>query len=250
MDEVANGDEKISSRLKRIDRWIKRCAAACSGKRYSSALMDIECAKAEADIVRGEIWSAAEEQNGVEKKRHRSRLGKFARVGALAAAMLLFIGLPISNKDPLDGGVGVGSIELLTNSESRLIGELRRSLSNSNRSRVIIAVEPLAEIDSVFGTAMALASQLPERPIRVIDSASTSSEKRRAREAVKAVHKEKTDHAAIETAAAKEKIEKIKTEEKNIQAREAAFGAEDMLSLLQIGERALRVPGAAVKIIR
>jgi hypothetical protein len=51
----------LEKRLKRVQRWIDRCMEACRCKAWNSAIAELECARAELDSASREIWDAAAE---------------------------------------------------------------------------------------------------------------------------------------------------------------------------------------------
>ncbi len=61
-------DKSLERRLRRIERWLKRCMAACRCGSWSSALMEIECMEAETQGFRDDLWKTVEaEANGMAK---------------------------------------------------------------------------------------------------------------------------------------------------------------------------------------
>ena len=51
----------MEKRLMRVQRWIDRCMEACRCKAWNSAIAELECARAELDSASREIWEEASE---------------------------------------------------------------------------------------------------------------------------------------------------------------------------------------------
>lgn len=128
--------QEMEKNLKRVQRWIERCIAACRSERWDSALAEVECARAELESASDEIWRRA---SGVGEP---SRAGRFVGLSFLSIAMAFLVimvaAIPIST-----GGyapVGVADtrqlrLEWVTVDEQSVLSALRTSLSEMNLAR-------------------------------------------------------------------------------------------------------------------
>jgi len=128
--------QEMEKNLKRVQRWIERCIAACRSERWDSALAEVECARAELESASDEIWQRA---SGAGEP---SRAGRFVGLSFLSIAMAFLVimvaAIPIST-----GGyapVGVADtrqlrLEWVTVDEQSVLSALRTSLSEMNLAR-------------------------------------------------------------------------------------------------------------------
>lgn len=203
-------DSALERRVKRIERWLKRCSSACSHGSWGSALMEIECMEAETRGLRDDIWTAAEKEVALEEST-KPRRASIVRLILVAAVLLLALELPLSvGQDRPYDPFEIGSVEMLTSTEAEILTELRRTLVSGNTGRIFVTVEPPQTADAA--------------------SKSVASTRKTA-SAPAPVQKEKTRSASkIKTVEAKEQ----KTSEKN------EISMEEVITLIQIGERAIR----------
>lgn len=209
------GDGKIEKRACRIERWLKRCVAACKSGSWSSALMEAECLEAEARGLREDMWKAADASvRGEAPVSTMSRIALALRVAAVTFVMIAAFDLPLSTDQDRPFEMH-GEVALLTSSEADILNALRSSLSSGNRGdRVVVLQVPAQE----------------ERPTPRI---------RQTRPA-----------AASERIAAPEK-KAVEAPEKEIKAaqEEREISVEDVLALVQVGERALHISNAGVRVL-
>jgi hypothetical protein len=66
----------LEKRLKRVQRWVDRCVEACRCKAWNSAIAELECARAELDSASRELWDAAAGAEAPRDKwfRHRKAI--------------------------------------------------------------------------------------------------------------------------------------------------------------------------------
>jgi hypothetical protein len=217
-------DGSLEKRLKRIERWLKRCMAACRCGSWSSALMEIECMEAETRGFRDDLWRTAEaEANGRPARSRVSSVCFCARVAVISLVFVMAAGLPLSiDQDRPFRGFDTESVALLTSTESEILSALRQSLSSANRGRVILSVElpeERSEPRGATGAAMAGDGRTEEAFVARLVS-----------------HDEASQRTSVEIVAAEVPAE-----------MEGEPSVEGILSLIQIGERALRTPEPAVR---
>lgn len=199
----------MEKRLKRVQRWIDRCVEACRCKAWSSALAELECARAELDSASREIWEIAEGSK-TESGNGWSLVPKGSLVHILAVTLfiLLLAGAPTSTESfnqsrPVASEPGP-LVEWVTADEKVLLDNLRKSLAGG---------------------------------------ASTAS-KGPAVSSVRSVNKGGSPIAAKPAAALQQQAAQVSPRV------EAPVQPEDLLSLIQVGQRALRPDGEGLKIER
>ena len=212
--------------LKRVERWLRRCVAACKCGSWGDALAEAECLEAETKGLREKIWTAAEDEALGAGNHGIVYSACFAlKIAVLAVAMVLAAVIPIS----LDSENGIFELMprgetavLLSSEESDIINALRESLSNGNGGRVVISVEASEEAASAQfdrGAAMAAEKTPPAAPRSA------------------AVLSVEQPQAPVE-----EQVE----EEAEIVRRPSV---DEVISLIQVGQRALRSSEAGITIV-
>jgi hypothetical protein len=159
--------EKIEKKISRIMRWLERCALACRGESYGSALMDIECARVDFDSARNEIWNTVQNQyNPVSKKIY---FKKFFRTVIASAAILLSAAAPLSFLENTFSAITTNnSLEWVNSDEKALLKNIREQLSNANSGWITdltdIPVVIYSESSSKLEVNSVQNSSLPDKP--------------------------------------------------------------------------------------
>lgn len=199
----------MEKRLKRVQRWIDRCVEACRCKAWSSALAELECARAELDSASREIWEIAEGSK-TESRNGWSLFpkGSLVHVFAVTLFILLLAGAPTSTESfnpshPVASEPGP-LVEWVTADEKVLLDNLRKSLAG--------------------GTAAASAGP--------------------AVSSVRSVNKGGSPLTAKPAASLQQQAVPVSPRV------ETPVQPEDLLSLIQVGQRALRPDGEGLKIER
>jgi hypothetical protein len=212
-------DRGVESHIKRVERWLKRCVAACRCGSWSDALSEAECLEAETKGLCEKLWRAAgDEAAGAEKIKLGAFVFSLLKVSALAMAMVLTAVLPISTDTrPVlrDTAYAPMSFELLTSEESDIIDALRASLSSGNRGAAVLTAET---------------------PKKTVPAAETKSGAAMAAEAAPAVS---TMAEVVASAQADEVI---------IADSPRRPSADEVISLIQVGQRALRASEPGIRI--
>lgn len=148
----------MEKRIARIARWLDRCARACSARSWQSALMDMECAKAELEEARKDLWTrAAGSPRGLPATKRISRvlmasvLGLFlimSVAGPLAVA-------PADRAERASASADSPSLEWVSTDERALLTALRKSLSDSNLARLSARPESTSGVNVVAAVAEA-----------------------------------------------------------------------------------------------
>jgi hypothetical protein len=207
--KVYDSRRKLMERhLKRVERWLKRCVAACKCGSWSDALIEADCLEAETKGLREKLWSAvAEEHSGAKAHVCGGAIFRTLKVGALAFVIVMTAVIPLSVDPEAKTEIAAApleSIALLTSAESEIINALRESLSSANSGRVVVTVEipeksPAPVVQR--GAAMASEAQVADEG----DAAETAEQRRPS--------------------------------------------ADEVIALIQVGQRVLSVPDSAIRII-
>ena len=192
---------------------------ACRAKSWENALMEMECAKAEMDLAREELWAAAQE-DGNGKRMHVLAF-RSTRAAFVAAFLLLVTAAPIANSVMIvqeQGRIAIRTapvLEWVTTDERTLLSALRKSLSEANAgsSREVFAASDARE-DGVGNT---------ETRVSAVD--------RRDRD----MSGKQADRAGRESVSAKS---------------QPVVTGEMIYSLVQLGQKALRNSEPAIRIDR
>lgn len=130
----------MEKRIARIARWLNRCAEACSARSWQSALMDMECAKAELEEARRDLWARAEGRQQPFNAAWRAARA----VGASALGLFLVMASAMPLAAPAPGHrerasalmESSSSLEWVSTDEKALLTALRSSLSDANLARL------------------------------------------------------------------------------------------------------------------
>lgn len=223
----------VEKKLSRIDRWLKRCAAACRCGSWNSALMEIECMEAEAKGFREELWDiAAHEAEGRVRRPLRESLYLSLRVAVLASVLVLSAGFPLSmDQDAPFKGFSGNSVAVLTSTESDILDALRASLSNRNADRVVLTLERTEEEEPAKRQSGAAAADDWSSRAPVAARAAVRSERIAKSKDLQGAGKGTAPASPAKQTAAKEP------------------SVEEVISLIQVGQRALRISEPAVRIL-
>jgi len=200
----------LEKRLKRIQRWVDRCIEACRCKAWTSAIAELECARAELETASREIWEAVAEGEPLPCK-NRTPFPRTAFLHALPVTvivLLLAVGpTSIESFNPARPTVAENapSVEWVTPDEKALLENFRKSLS--------------------AGTA----AGVPGSKSLEAGYAYPVGKKARKGSPAEALEKD----VAAEGASPKGTV---------------PIAAEDLLSLIQVGQRALRPEAESVRI--
>jgi hypothetical protein len=187
--------------------------------------MEAECLEAETREFRERLWKAAmREVSGARSKPLKERVFRCVKVASLSAVFVLAAGLPLSiDQDRPFYGFQAESIALLTSTEGEILTALRESLSSRNTGTVVLSIElpdasvtPESSEEPRHGAAAAQTTPVPARAA-----------------VVKIV----------------EKAPEINQSEKEKEKAPAGPSVEEVLSLIEVGQRALRVSEPAVRIV-
>jgi len=96
----------------------------------------MECAKAELENVRGELWEKAE--SGAESSRGVRKAGRLVFASVLGLSLILSSAVPLAVQQMTGRSASVPgpALEWVSSDEKALLAALRRSLSESNLARI------------------------------------------------------------------------------------------------------------------
>ena len=136
----------MERRITGIIRWLERCIKSYKDGAMESALMDVECARADMETLRGELWDKLEGRTYAPSR----RFGFFKA----AEAVLLALGIMLITAAPLalqqdrtvryDRAEGNATLEWVTPDERELLSNLRKR-PDEPTAMVVKPEEPIAE---------------------------------------------------------------------------------------------------------
>jgi hypothetical protein len=183
-------------------------------------LIEVDCLEAETKGLREKLWNVVAEEGFETKARgFGGTIFRTLKVAAVALVIVMTAVIPLSvdpEANPEITAAPAESLALLTSVESDIINALRESLSSANNGRVVLTVE------------------IPEKP-------PIPAEQRGAAMASDApVSVKRTETETIAEAEGDETTE---------QTTQRHPSADEVISLIQVGQRVLRAPDSAIKIV-
>ncbi|MDR1481854.1 MAG: hypothetical protein LBI74_04445 [Synergistaceae bacterium] len=226
------GVASFDRRLRRIERWLRRLMSACGCGEWSSALMEVECMEAETKELRDDLWRTVENEVCLAVRRSLTVvLAVGARVSLIAMLILLSSAFPLSVDQ--DRPQPVFSMEpegLSVNREGEILNALKRTLSGGNRGRAAL----YADASSIGGGELTSAAKARESENPAAERQRTSAKvTAEPTEPIKPTEKPGLDQTMVEA--------------EKIPARHEP-SLDDVISLIQVGQRALRVSERAVSV--
>mgnify|MGYP003571375076 CR=1 FL=1 len=92
-------DKKFDKKVAGIIRWLERLKKSYSSGSMEIALMDAECARADLENLRLDVWATLDPKAKPENK-FFSRILNFARISSIAAVIVLLTVFPTSKEIP------------------------------------------------------------------------------------------------------------------------------------------------------
>ena len=122
----------MEKKIARITRWLDRCVKACSACAWQSALLDMECAKAELEEVRADLWARAE--GAPAPLNVAGDMWRFACVSCLSLLLVLSVAAPLAVQSVRSSVADVPDpvLEWVTADEKALLSAVRKNLSEAN----------------------------------------------------------------------------------------------------------------------
>jgi hypothetical protein len=217
----------MEKRIAGIIRWLERCLEAHRAGEMESALMDVECAQADMDLLRDRVWSKLDRRRAARRRR------------AFAAAFL-------------KTALGIAVIILATATPLAFLRESGEEISEENSWKETAAAPELAVFDEkeppggsfAFADGAKDARRLEASVALAVLTAPAQPKSSPERTAAYAVPK-RTEAKARPVAASRqgEKYESGKDDGMNL-------SYESILALVQTGEKALKNENPAIEIIK
>lgn len=209
-----------------VQRWLERCLEAYRHRRHGAALAELESARAELEIARARL---AEELAG-QQKPSGCRPERLFRVALTSVIMLLALALPTARLTAPEGQAPFllslrpegTSLEVVTEEERALLENLRRVPAVAEVPSLQRAEQP-REMPSLSARAL----QAEQRPLSVQAPEPLSPEKIPVQAAIQKPGMPDSD---------------------TLKGNDSAPSVEEVLSLLQAGQRALQHPGKGIQI--
>lgn len=206
----------MKKKISRIQRWLDRLSTACETGRWDSALVEADCLSAEIREIREDLTQKLEND-------HSPALSIFNRSAVAMSIKSVGIALFI---------VMVSTIPLAVESERPWTAKSETKPVQSTGDEILTWVTP--EEDELI------------RTLRVDLSGQNAGTGQTESVFSAPVKKRASSQAVKENTVASE----IATVRKAPARSEAGISAEDLLALLQIGEKALRGDVPAIKVIK
>lgn len=212
-------DEEMKHKTARLQRWLDRLTAACENKKWKSAVAEADCLSAELRQMRDELWQQAEQSSVPQAA---ARIRGYASFGVrsfgIALVIICLCSFPIAVESgrpeniaalPTNVKGDFEEIAFVTAEEKELLQLLRKNLNDGN-----IAVRA-AEVkkDTSPPAEKKLTARVAER--RIADIPQRTEGRPSARQ---------------------------KPQNERLQA-------EELLTLIQIGEKSLRGDTQSIRII-
>lgn len=206
----------MKKKIARIQRWLDRLSAACETKRWDSALVESDCLSAEVREIREDLMQMMD-NDAPEGVRIFSSSAFSMSIRSIGIAMFIVL---------------VSTIPLAVEAEKPWTANTQTISAESSRADMLAWVTP--EEDQLIRT---LRADLSGKNTVLMEAEREFSAPLRRKSSLPAKKETVTD-SEISAAKATE-------------ARpSAAISAEDLLALMQIGEKALRGDTPAIKVIK
>jgi hypothetical protein len=210
--KVYDSNEKLMERhLKRVEQWFKRCVAACKCGSWSEALIEADCLEAETRGLREELWRAAAEE-GSDRKTHSygGMIFQALKVGMLAFVIVMTAVIPLSVDPEARPEIAAAPLESV-------------ALLTSAESDIINALRE--SLSSANNGRVVLTVEIPEKSPASVGQRGSAM----ASEATVEAEEDETAEGA--------------------EAERRYPSADEVISLIQVGQRVLRVPDSAIRIV-
>lgn len=201
----------------RLQRWLDRLTAACNSSKWKSAVAEADCLSAELKQMREELWLQAEEQ---KEEPVFIRLKNYAMFSGRSFGIAMIIVCLCSFPIAMESGSISMSASVPTGAGSKF-EEL--ALVTTEEKELLQMLR--TNLNDSGMTVKAAVKKTPEPPVKKTFTAKTS---------------QPVPQAKVQTA---KSAPAAKTETKK------SIKAEDILTLVQIGEKSLRGGDSAVKIV-
>ena len=166
----------VDKRVAGIIKWLERLKKSYSSGAIETALMDAECAKADLENLRQDVWANLRPKEKSGHKKFFSRLINFSRVAVLSALIILLAVFPVARDLPapameheLDKKnlVLVEPIKVIVIREDKeeIIKDDRREIKKAKPAPVATNRPKSVKINSVKQESLPVKKQEPEKVV-------------------------------------------------------------------------------------
>ena len=161
----------MERRIAGIMKWLERCLKACRTGALESALMDVECARADMERLRDEVWTKLERRHAAKTRVRWSlfsvKLAFWALTAVLFAATPIALPRERAARETEERREAV-TLEWVTPDEKMLLSNLRKHLSDSNAlASVAPPLQPMEELVPPLRQAVKSPAKRPEARVRL-----------------------------------------------------------------------------------
>lgn len=196
----------VEKRIDGINRWLERLKQSYTSGAMENALMDAECAKADLEILRADVWNKIQPRESYKNKFILMTVN-FSKIAFLTLIIVLLAVFPISKEIPV--------APLKEDKNKIVLAEpIQIIYEHESKYETPKPIQTVAKVNNNVNNNVAT------KPKRSVIQAET----------VKSIKPEKP-----------EKIEKVEKPEKKV-------AYDDIFSLIQTGQRALKNNESVVKI--
>jgi hypothetical protein len=208
----------MEKKIRKVQKWLERCVLACRSGSWENALAEMECANAEMEMARKDLWARVSEEGMRGKKRVFPFFSDLAFAGGLALLLVLFTAVPVSrlhisafmpSTDDRDL-----KVEFVSSEEEVILQALRRSLSENGFRETVFTDSSQADMN--------------------VKSAMTGGGREGKKQA----------NAVPDPVSSGKNVAKMPQNGN----KRTALDMERLITLVQVGEKALRESGPAIEI--
>ena len=217
----------MKKKITRLKRWLDRLSKACDARQWSSAVAASDCLNAEARELREELYGILMED---------SRDFRSTKMLSIMPMHIKTIGIALLI-------VSLTSIPIATESEKNASMISKTSSENTlNMKNLSWLTKEEAELLTVFRSNFTESSNMALTPIKITASTSVNNKKIANQSAYDGRKNHKEEFP----------IENFKRNTQEVQSKSFVKNTahEDLLSLIQVGERALRGDTFGIKVVK
>jgi hypothetical protein len=213
----------MKKRIERIQKWLDRLKTACEKNRLDSAVQEADCLSAEVREARNHLWEMLEESQ--EQHKRTNLLHNFLSTGVKSTGIALIVVL-------------VSTLPLAVESEKKVISQTAIPKDVSQIGKVTAA----ADSDYLYNKLSKKIGNSSVHKLPVENIGSLQTKVRPAEASVKhvAVPKEITDS---------ERSNVTERNKDSVGAVQNTITNEELITLVQVGEKALRGNSPAIKLV-
>ena len=217
----------MERRIAGIIRWLERCIKAYKDGAVESALMDAECARADIETLRGELWKKLERRHNECSSRFNSFKTAEALFWAVAIMLITATPLALHQEEPTRESRAGGhfTLEWVTPDEMELLGNLRKRPGDS----LALIVKPEEPTVTIVDSRQVLAAK-PEEP--VVEPRAASAPERTAEPA-----RRRSPELPLS-----------RNDQSEQKEPETSLTYDRILSLIETGERAMKNEAPSIRV--